>query len=270
MTDNAELFRKEAEKAVMPFIADFNGRLSLKCSICGTSLAYSYRADEIHHAASMIKLPVMGSLFEAAKEGLVSLDDMAALGEGDIVEGGVLYEMHPGTELTLRDLARLMIVVSDNTAMNILADRLGFGAISEHIKRLGMDNTGLVKKLMLPPPVPGAYNYTTAGDIWKFLSMLESGEIAGREECDEMISIMSRQMFIEKIPRRLPKGVFTANKTGEVSGVRHDGAIIRAFGKAMIISVLTSDSSDENASDDVISDISASLFRVFERFCKRD
>lgn len=262
-------FEEEAIAAVSPFVEGLDGRFSVAFCLPGSGVVAGIGQDEEHHAASMIKLPILSCLFKEALAGSLSLSDRVSMSRGDVVEGGVLCELHEGVELTLLDLARLMIVVSDNTASNMLIDVLGFDAVNRHISEIGMSGTALVKKLMIPAADPSAFNRTTAADVCLFLRRLAEGRLVSPESDEAMIDIMSRQMFVEKIPRYLPEGVFVANKTGEVSGVRHDGAIVRAFGSQFCMAALTSESGDVNASDDAISHAAAALFCVFERRCKR-
>ena len=219
---------------------------------------------EIFHSASMIKLPILSCLYLEAENGNIDLDTKYELKKEDVVEGGILPEFHYGSVFTLRDLANIMIVVSDNTATNILIDFLGFDKINEHIKKyLGMKKTELVKKLMVPAKSPDIFNYTTASDILRFFEMLYFEKLVSQKASKDMLNILSRQMFIEKIPRFLPDCVFTANKTGEVSGTRHDGAIVKSKSFDFGICVLTSESEDVNKADDFISSLSRYFFDLF-------
>ena len=219
---------------------------------------------EIFHSASMIKLPILSCLYLEAENGNIDLDTKYELKKEDVVEGGILPEFHYGSVFTLRDLANIMIVVSDNTATNILIDFLGFDKINEHIKKyFGMKKTELVKKLMVPAKSPDIFNYTTASDILRFFEMLYFEKLVSQKASKDMLNILSRQMFIEKIPRFLPDCVFTANKTGEVSGTRHDGAIVKSKSFDFGICVLTSESEDVNKADDFISSLSRYFFDLF-------
>lgn len=228
-----------------------------------TGYSFSYNGGIPCHAASMIKLPILSCFFKFLKEGKLSPFDKIKLSEKDMVDGGVLSEMHDGLELELMDLARLMIVVSDNTASNILTDILGIDALNEHISDIGMKNTSLVKKLMLPPSEPGLFNRTSADDVSLFFNRLYFEDLVSPEADREMKSILSRQMFREKIPRRLPLSAFIANKTGEVSNTRHDGALIVYGTAAYSLCVLVWDAEDVNDADDFISEISKLIFDDF-------
>ena len=221
---------------------------------------------EIFHSASMIKLPILSCLYLEAENGNIDLETKYELKKEDVVDGGIIPEFHYGSVFTLRDLANIMIVVSDNTATNILIDFLGFEKINEHIKKyLGMEKTELVKKLMIPAKSPDIFNYTCAKDILRFFELLYFEKLVSKKASKDMLEILSRQMFIEKIPRFLPDSVFTANKTGEVSGTRHDGAIVKTDNFDFGICVLTSKSEDINKSDDFISSLSRYFFDLFSQ-----
>ncbi len=222
--------------------------------------------DKKFHSASMIKLPILSCLYYEAEDGNINLDTKYELKKEDVVDGGILPEFHYGSVFTLRDLANIMIVVSDNTATNILIDFLGFEKINKHIKKyLCMEKTELVKKLMIPAKSPDIFNYTCAKDILHFFDLLYFEKLVSNRASVEMLETLSRQMFIEKIPRFLPDSVFTANKTGEVSGTRHDGAIVKANDFDFGICVLTSESEDVNKSDDFISSLSRYFFDLFSQ-----
>ncbi|MBR0518168.1 serine hydrolase [bacterium] len=231
-----------------------------------TGETFFYNEAEKFHSASMIKLPILSFLYLEAENGNVDLEAKYELKKEDVVEGGIIPEFHLGSVFTLRDLANIMIVVSDNTATNILIDFLGFEKINRHIKEyLGMEKTELTKKLMIPAKSPDIFNYTCAEDILHFFELLYFGKLVSKRASKEMLETLSRQMFIEKIPRFLPDCAFTANKTGEVSGTRHDGAIVKTDDFDFGICVLTSESDDVNKADDFISYLSRYFFDLFSQ-----
>ncbi len=242
------------------------GRFAFAVKNFTTGKIFFYNESEKFHSASMIKLPILSCLYLEAENGNIDLDTKYELKKEDVVEGGIIPEFHFGSVFTLRDLANIMIVVSDNTATNILIDFLGFEKINDHIKRyLGMEKTELVKKLMIPAKSPDIFNYTCAEDILQFFDLLYFEKLVSKKASKEMLETLSRQMFIEKIPRFLPDSVFTANKTGEVSGVRHDGAIVKTGDFDFGMCVLTSESDDVNKADDFISSLSRYFFDLFSQ-----
>lgn len=203
------------------------------------SPGWVHRPHEAFPAASLVKVPILLELFRRFQEGEEDPGTRVLLRARDQVRGaGILFELHPGLRLTLRDLARLMIVVSDNTASNLLLDRLGFTAVNRLLEQLGARNTVLRRKFMHPPG-PAGDNLTSASDCVRILRALWEGEVLQGPWKEEALEILSRQQYREKIPARLPYSAQVFNKTGELDGVRHDMGIVKDRGKTWILAVLT-------------------------------
>lgn len=205
------------------------------------SSPWRLRPDEPFPAASLAKVPILLEVFRRFQEGLLDPEATVLLKAEDVVQGaGVLMELHPGLPLTLRDLARLMIVVSDNTASNVLLDVVGFQAVNDLVTRLGTKGTALNRKFMHAPG-PAGDNVTTAQDCVRLLEALWAGEVLGEPWREEALNILRRQQFREKIPMMLPVTAVVAHKTGELDGVRHDVGLVEDRGKAWVLAVLTRD-----------------------------
>ena len=136
--------------------------------------------------------------------------------------------MHDGLEVTLGDLATLMIILSDNTATNLLIDRLGMGAINQSVDNLGLTGTRLNRKLFQAElSRQGIENYVTARDMGLLLEGLLRGTLLNPEASAEMLSILRNQRLNGKMPFYLhSRGVPVAHKTGEDDGITHDVGII--------------------------------------------
>jgi len=182
--------------------------------------------DDHFTAASVIKIPIMMTVFREVRAGKLRLDDAIPLRKEDKVGGsGVLFEFHNGLNLTLLDAVHMMIVVSDNTATNLCIDAVGLETVNAYMTEIGCKGSRLEAHLMRPKP-NGPWNTITAGDIALLLGGLANRTIADPGDCDTMVGIMKRQQHNEKLPRLLPRGVACAHKTGEVRGVTHDVGII--------------------------------------------
>lgn len=196
----------------------------------------SLRGDEVFPAASLMKVPILLEVLRRAAEEGLDLEDSVALRARDRVGGaGVLFELHEGTVLTLRDLARLMIVVSDNTASNLLLDRVSMEGVNRLMKRLGMSRSVLRRKFMQPGPE----NLTTPADMARCLEALWRGEVLPASWREEALEILRRQQYREKIPLLLPPDLPVAHKTGELEGVRHDAALVELPGRPYLLVLLT-------------------------------
>ncbi len=130
-------------------IQGFPGSVSLYARNLDTGVSYGLRADAPVPTASTIKLPIMVELFAEAKEGKLDWNQKLELTDQDKVSGsGVLTELSGGDALPIRDLMHLMIVVSDNTATNLILDRIGGNAVNLRMAQLGLKQTAVMRKIM--------------------------------------------------------------------------------------------------------------------------
>jgi beta-lactamase class A len=218
---------------------------------------------EIFPAASLIKLPILFFLLKKVDDGALNLHETLLLKKKDKVGGsGILFELHDGIELTLLDLAVLMIVVSDNTATNLLIDKLGMKKIQHFIESLGLANTILGRKLMVAPHRPPA-NFTTPMDMFLLLQKLLQGKLLSQKNTRLALEILFRQQYNEKIPLLLPQNVKTAHKTGEIQGVRHDCGIIQEGKTTWIGCFLTKNVQDALKADRIIAETALACHRYF-------
>ncbi|MDQ7822135.1 MAG: serine hydrolase [Candidatus Eremiobacteraeota bacterium] len=228
------------------------------------SEAFYHRAEERFHAASIIKMAIAGELYRQIEKGLRRRDETVRLAAEFKVDGaGVLKELHDGLELTVSDLAALMIVVSDNTASNMLIDLVGMDQVNSLLEHLGMTGSRLVKKFMLSHPDPSFFNYTTPRDTLVLLEKIYRGEFLSHTSAGEVLGILERQQYREKIPLFLPEELRIAHKTGEVTGVRHDAGIVLLERNPYVICLFTRDLEDPLEGDRVIAEISREVFHYF-------
>src|SRR5262249_21295988 len=147
--------------------------------------------------------------------------------EEKVAGSGVLKELHAGLAFALEDLARLMIVISDNTATNMLIDRLGCDAVNARMQNLGLDQTRLERRLFdMEARAPGFANGISPADMALLLLKMERRELISPDACEAMLAIMRRQQVSSKMPRLLPPDTPIAHKTGTVSNASHDVGII--------------------------------------------
>lgn len=224
-----ELLAREAERA------PFGTALYVRDVASGE--AFEHRADERVSAASMIKLFVLWELFRANEAGEIDINETVTLGPGVAVDGGMLHAVTPGAALRLDDLALLMMCVSDNTAANLLIDRLGMERIGQTIGEFGAGGTVLGRKMLdFEAKKRGLENYTTARDVAHVLEKICAK--GGR-----MLEILSIQKNISKLPAMLPfedtddLEAIIAHKTGELPGHEHDGGIFFHRSERPVIAV---------------------------------
>lgn len=212
-------------------VADLPGRIGLYMLDTTSGSELALNADMPLEAASVIKIPVMIEAFRQREAGLIRFDTPVTIRPEDKLPScGALTYLRDGTTVTVGDLVTLMIILSDNTATNLLIDMLGQENINRGIERLGLKGTRLNRKLFQPElAAKGVRNYVTARDMGMALKGLLDGAIVGPEASREMLTILGQQRLNGKMPFFLhDKGIQCAHKTGEDDGITHDVGIIYA------------------------------------------
>ncbi|HUW24677.1 MAG TPA: serine hydrolase [Patescibacteria group bacterium] len=184
-------------------------------------------ADKQFMAASLIKLPVMLTLYREAEAGRINLETAYRLQEGNRRGGAGSLQYKPvGYEITYRELAELMGKQSDNTAFNILSGVLGENKIQAIIDNLGMKKTSFTE------------NLTTPEDIGIFFERLYRGRVVSDKNRDEILGFLTKTIWEERIPAGLPEGVRVAHKIGSETRVVSDAGIVFAE-KPFILAILS-------------------------------
>lgn len=220
---------KQMWKADFQSIAASSGMQVCVCAIdLQSNKKASLEGGRQMPSASMIKLLVAETFLRKVADGEQSLDDVYELRGSDIVGGtGVMGQMAPGTSLDMRTLLTYMIAESDNTATNVLIDRLGMDAINAEAEALGLKQTKLQRHMMdFAAAANGLENYTCANDVAKLLKMVYKKTFVDKQSSKLMRTALEQQTDNACIPGGLPDGVVFAHKTGAGSTVRHDGGIV--------------------------------------------
>jgi beta-lactamase class A len=235
-------------------------------------LAVGYRNlknDEVHYynesyifpAASIVKVCILLEYLRQKDEKILNPDKQVEVKEEDFVTGaGVLLEMHRGLVVTLQDLAHLMIVISDNTASNMLMDQVGMENVNVYMKSLGLVDTIIGRKFMIDPNAKFSKNFTSVRDMVLLYEKLYKKEILTAESCTEGIEILQRQQYREKIPLLLPGDLKVAHKTGEITGIRHDCAVVLYEHSPYVLCLLTEKLADVVAGDRVLAELSKAIY----------
>jgi beta-lactamase class A len=194
------------------------------------------------HAASTMKIPVMIELFQEAKDETLSLDDtMTVANDFKSIVDGSSYALDPasdsdpevykaiGTRLPLRALCESMITVSSNLAANLLIERVGLENIRKKVHALDADGMNVIRPLEDGKAfLKGLNNTTTARALATLLFALLSERAVDPASDASMVEILKRQHFADAIPAGLPSGTPVAHKTGEITKIQHDAAIVYA------------------------------------------
>jgi beta-lactamase class A len=221
----------------------------------GASL-YAINAHDEFPSASTIKVLVMTTAFyeEERKPGV--LRERVAYDSSRLICGSeFMQNVADGARLTVAQLLVPMILVSDNTAANLLIEHFGVDRINGVGKMAGMLDTDLDRPFVdCSVQVKHERNVTTPYDMANLLYLIETGAregmatIVNPEHCRQMIELMLRQQDRDKIPAGLPSGIAVADKDGELDGTRNDAAIVEPFGDSpFILSVYTKGIDDYDA-----------------------
>jgi beta-lactamase class A len=233
--------------------------------------------DTNFHAASTMKVPVMMEIFRQVETGRLSLDARLAINNDfkSIVDGShysltadsdseqSLYGRTGQTE-TIRELMRLMITVSSNFATNMLIERVTPERVMDLMRSIGANNIRVLRGVEDGKAFEkGLNNTTTARDLTIILRRIAERRAVSEKASDEMIKIMLDQKFNEGIPAGLPKDVRVSHKTGSITKINHDAAIVYPLNrKPYVLVVLTRGIEDEKRAHKLIADISRTVYEA--------
>lgn len=197
--------------------------------------------NEKFSAASLIKIPILIEGFRQYDNKLLDFHECLPLLPSNRVGGaGVLQALSEDLSLKIIDLMALMIIVSDNTATNVLIDRFGMDKINQCIQTLNLQGTKLNRKMMDFEAIKkGLDNYTTPSDVVNCLKLIDQGNFLTEDSSKQAIAILEKQQFKNKLCKMINvEAIQVASKTGELPGVEHDCAIMKYGGKTIYIAVL--------------------------------
>ncbi len=251
----------ETLRSFLPRLAALPGEVCFYGEDLATGEVCEYQADVPVIAASVIKLPILAEAFRQAEAGEASMEETFRIKpEQKMPSCGALSYLHDGVQVTLRDLCVLMIILSDNTATNILIDRLGMESINQTINRLGLKDTVLRRRLFdAAASARGIENTITAREMGLLLKKLYRGEAVSPQADGEMLRILKNQRLNGKMPFFL-HGVPIAHKTGEDDGITHDVGIV--YAPHPLILCFTSQRTDVPAFERLIQDAAEAFARA--------
>jgi len=219
------------------------------------------RADESFHAASTMKVPVLIELFHQVKDGKLKLSDSLVVRNEfrSIVDGSPykldasddsetdLYKAE-GQTRTVSQLAELMITVSSNLATNLLIEKLGVENIRATVQSLGADGVNVLRGVEDGKAFEkGMNNTTTARGLATLMTAIAGDKAVDSESSQQMVAILERQKFNEAIPAGLPAGTRVAHKTGDITKVHHDAAIVFAKRPFVLVILVRGIAEDKEA-----------------------
>lgn len=225
----------------------------------------SLLGDNSFAAASTIKLPILMAFFQDVDAGKIKLQETLTLEEKAIGGGaGELQDQPIGTKYTALDVATRMMVGSDNTATNMVIDRLGgIAALNQRFQSWGLKET----KLQAPLPDLGGTNLTTPKELTRVLASLEQGELLSRKSRDLVLSIMQRTENDSLLPQGLGKNAAIAHKTGTLGELVADaGLVYMPNGKRYILVVIVKQPRNDQRGAELVRQISRTVYDYFRQF----
>lgn len=271
------------------FFTDLGGPVGVYVEHLDTDLTLAYQADELYPTASTLKAPLLYELYRQAEAGTIDLTERITLSHSNRVPGsGILQDLDEGLQPTIRDLAELMIIVSDNWATDLLYDRIGKESMAATLQELGLHNTFIpltIREMfcalgdMDPADTAVDYhilkehlkNYTSSDDslayaadsrndvssprdMGKLMRLIHDGQGLSAESREGVLKILKDQNFNTRIPGRLPvdQHIETAHKTGSLRGVVNDVGIVYSPAANYIICFLSKQQDDSAETTDRI------------------
>src|SRR5215470_1502154 len=244
-----------------------DGVLALAVKDLNSPEEFFINPDEIMPQASSIKIAVLAELYLQARQGKLKLTDEYVVRKEDLVSGSdIMLGLTPGvTRLTLHDLATMMVAVSDNSATNVLIDRLGMDNINSVLQDLGLHSTRLRRKMMdLKAASEGRENVATPREMLNLLETIYKGKLFNPQTTDAFIKMLSTHKASAML-QGLPDDAVAANKPGELEAVRNDSGIVLVKNRPYVLCVMTAYLKDEREGSAAIRKIAALTYSYFDR-----
>jgi beta-lactamase class A len=241
-------------RAVEEMMRGYPGVAGMSVRGLRTGEGFSIRGDEPFPSASLIKVSVLVTLLDEVRKGTLALDERTTMIRRDRVPGdGVLTVLDGGIQPTLGDLARLMISVSDNTATNLILDKLNIRTTWAKMDSLGLPRTRIHSKVYLrvasvapDSSVRYGLGVTTPNEMVRLFTLLEAGRAVSPAHDSIAIAMLRDNRDYTKLVRWLPETIVAAHKTGEVDQSRNDCGILYGPHQPIAICVMTRENAEQS------------------------
>ena len=265
-----QILWQKLESQIQEIDQHLDGVMGIAIEDLTTGDHFFLHENEVFAQASSIKITVLANLYLQAQEGQLKLNDLYTVQSSDLVpDSDIMNGLTPGvTRVTLRDLATMMVAVSDNSATNVLIDKVGMQNVNAMLDSLGLSHTRLRRKMMdLEAAKQGRENISTPREMMQLLDALYHGKLLNKESTADFFKMLStgKASFI---PRDLPPDLKVANKPGELEALRNDSGIVFVEGRPYVICVMTGYLHNEREGEDAISKVSLATWRMFDRLSR--
>jgi beta-lactamase class A len=271
--DKQQVLWERLEAVVQQNARELDGVMGVAIRDLTSSRTILLHPDEIFPQASAIKIAVLAELYsqdQQAKPGMARLSDLYVVNAKDLVpDSYIMLGLTPGvTRLTNRDLATIMIAVSDNAATNVLIERIGMDNVNATLQRLGLRHTRLQRKMMdLKAASEGRENLATPREMMTLLESIYRGKLLDKQHTDDFFKVLSTPKD-SPIRHALPDDVVSADKPGELEAVRTDSGIIFAGRRPFVLCVMTAYLKHEKEGEAAIGRIAAAAYSYFDRLSR--
>lgn len=226
-----------------------------------------YHADEVFPTASTIKVALLTELYKQAQDGKLNLNDVYTVRATDDVEDSSIFNgLTPElTKLTLRDLAQMVVAVSDNAATNVLIDKVGMQNVNAMLQNLSLTKTKLQRKMMdVNAAKEGRENLATPREFMMLMEAIYRDRVLNKEMSDQLLKLMTTKKG-SPIQRTLGESVKVADKDGQLDAIRCDIGVVYATKRPFVIAVMTAFLKDDGDGEEAIGEIAQAAYSYFDR-----
>lgn len=256
--------RQSLQRDLKDIVRHAPGRLSIQV-VGPAGVVAGWDADREVPAASLVKLLVLVAALREVETGRLSLDQTLGVPEERVGGAGALALLPSVTELSVVELLRLMVTLSDNDAANLLLRLLGPERVTACGVELGLQHTAVRRELMdSQAALDGRDNTTTAADQAGLLAVLRSGQALGESSTRLALALLAEQQHAYGVTALLPDGVVRGSKPGDLPGIRHDVALVEDAGSWVTVAVTATGMYDERHHQDYSVSVLPALAAVGE------
>src|SRR6202047_3462589 len=269
-TEKQTVLWMKLEKSILDIDRNLDGVMGVAIVDLTDGHKYLLHANDVYPQASSIKICVLAELYRQAQQGKLKLTDLYTVNAADLVQDSdIMGGLTPGvTQITLRDLATMMVAVNDNSATNVLIDRVGMDNVNAFLNAQGLRDTRLRRKMMdLKAAAEGRENVSTPNEMLNLLAALYRGQILNKEMTDDFFKVLSTHKD-SWIPRNLPDDLKIADKPGALEGVRNDSGVIFVDKRPFVLCVMTTYLHRERDGEEAISNIALAAWQMFDRLAR--
>src|SRR5579884_1532693 len=266
-TEKRQVLWQKLQEQLKSIDQQLDGVMGLAIKDFTSGEEFFIHPDEIMPQASSIKIAVLANLYLQAQQGRLKLTDEYIVRKEDLVDGSdIMLGLTPGiTKLTLRDLATMMVAVSDNSATNVLIGRVGMDNVNSMLQAMGLHSTRLRRQMMdLKAASEGRENVSTPREMMTLLEKIYTGKLLNKEMTADFLKLLSTHKE-SSLLQGLPDDAVAANKPGELEAVRNDSGIVLLKNRPYILCVMTTYLKDEKEGSAAIRKISALTYSYFDR-----